>query len=135
MPKRSILVAALSLVLSAMTIPAAPAVPSGMLKDFFGNAVATSGNSERSVVVLIHGWTGSGSAPADSYSDAENWHWHSLATWMNISLGSSRQPFLYHWENDASTGYFLPMCDGFDNAKAAANNGYQNGVALAAAIR
>lgn len=98
---------------------------------------APLGPNDRSVVVLIHGWTGKDlqHAPPNKYAQAEDADWYQLVQVLRTRLsGTGSRLLLFHWEDDASTGGVGLYQTGFYNAASAASNAFSNGSRLASAL-
>lgn len=91
------------------------------------------GASDRTAVVLIHGWN-PGGLP-NKFTDGD---WPQLVSSLQTRLtGAGWKLLLYHWEEDASTGPSIdlqPNATGFSNARMAANNAFYNGAHLASEL-
>jgi len=111
-------------------------VPSGFLSSDLITGAALNAN-DRSVVILIHGWTNetSQNAPSNAFfgPDGAALDWAALVSALKTRLnGTGTKLLLYHWENDASTGpAFDPdLIQGYGNASVAAAHAKQNGIKL-----
>lgn len=88
-------------------------------------------NSDRSAVVLIHGWNPDGYA--NKFADGD---WPQLVSALHTRLNNTGwKLLLFHWESDANTGPAIDVgifgITGFANAREAANNAFLNGSRLA----
>ncbi|MEK7684677.1 MAG: MBG domain-containing protein, partial [Verrucomicrobiota bacterium] len=130
----------LILFLAVVIYPARAQPPSGHLSDDQITGAPLNGN-DRSVVVLIHGWTNEDppNAPGNSFAGGD---WPQLVNALRARLnGSGWKLLLFHWEEDASTGRAIDFSDpiqgnlfglpGFANARNAAANAFLNGAPLA----
>jgi len=89
----------------------------------------------RNVVICIHGWN---NPPVnDRYRDTPEWSWLVSQAWP-VLQGSSSDPWallLYHWEEDANTGFIDWSEPGYywqvtGNANQAARNAWEHGISL-----
>jgi hypothetical protein len=86
-------------------------------------------SSARDVIVLIHGWTGRNSVELgySSYSDSPEWT-YLISEFRGRLSGSNQKLYVYHWEQDASTGSWNPLTNfdafGYGSATVAAVRAY-----------
>ena len=127
----------------ATALPASSlTIPPTLRDEITGREIA---DGTRNLVICIHGWNpavlGITAAKTDKYTQESEWVW--LVFNMRQALpGSSSDPWsllLYHWEEDANTGFFDPLQLGYywqltGNAARSAQFAWEHGISLGARL-